>query len=161
METVECHYCGKKIEKYPSRIKERNFCSTDCHTNWNTGSNNPSWNGGQETVSCEQCGDSFEKWPSEPYRFCSIKCKIEDERLDVEVVPDKYFYNSQGWYDKRSEIRERDDNMCQWCGGTENLHVHHLRPMSLGGDELDEKNLVTLCQRCHSWAHKAIDYGRI
>jgi 5-methylcytosine-specific restriction endonuclease McrA len=61
----------------------------------------------------------------------------------------------------REDIRKRDNNTCQWCGnsGTDiSLHVHHLRPIEFGGDKYNESNLVTLCNRCHGWAHKAITF---
>lgn len=46
------------------------------------------------------------------------------------------------------------ENKCQWCGGTENLEVHHMQPFHLHPElELDPKNLITLCEKagleCH------------
>jgi Restriction endonuclease len=63
------------------------------------------------------------------------------------------FYNSQYWKDIAHEIRIRDDFTCQSCGihgpsdGVE-LHVHHIKPRCLDGDERDS-NLITLCKDCH------------
>jgi 5-methylcytosine-specific restriction endonuclease McrA len=52
----------------------------------------------------------------------------------------------------RKKIKERDGNRCQRCGtagSAENrLEVHHRRRVADGGGH-DERNLVTLCQRCH------------
>ncbi|PVX61216.1 HNH endonuclease [Paraburkholderia unamae] len=37
--------------------------------------------------------------------------------------------------------------VCEVCGGSENLEVHHIRPFHLHPDlELDPKNLITLCE---------------
>lgn len=43
---------------------------------------------------------------------------------------------------------------CQYCGGTEKLQVHHIRPFHLHPElELDPNNLITLCEApgkdCH------------
>ena len=73
-----------------------------------------------------------------------------------------------GWTEARERVRRRDD-VCQHCGhdGTERaLDVHHIVPVRLfretEGVALetahDERNLVLLCKRCHSWAeHGHID----
>jgi hypothetical protein len=48
--------------------------------------------------------------------------------------------------------------VCEVCGGSEKLEVHHRRPFHLHPDlELDPANLVTLCEskksgvNCHLW----------
>lgn len=39
---------------------------------------------------------------------------------------------------------------CQVCGGTDELNVHHIHPVHLHPDrELDETNLITLCEGSH------------
>jgi 5-methylcytosine-specific restriction endonuclease McrA len=40
---------------------------------------------------------------------------------------------------------------CAACGKTDgDMEVHHIRPISRGGDELDPRNLITLCaDPCH------------
>ena len=51
----------------------------------------------------------------------------------------------------RKRVRERDGNRCGRCGcpsGESRLVVDHVLPASRGGPH-DERNLVTLCQRCH------------
>lgn len=60
--------------------------------------------------------------------------------------------------DKRLKI---DDHTCQLCGnegpkagGVAALEVHHKQPEPAKGDRHDIKNLITLCEGCHSWAHK-------
>lgn len=44
--------------------------------------------------------------------------------------------------------------MCQMCGGTEKLQVHHIHPFHLHPElELEQQNLITLCEKrghdCH------------
>ncbi len=57
--------------------------------------------------------------------------------------------------------------MCQCCGGTKNLNVHHIEPFHINPErELDPTNLITLCEdgvggtNCHllvghggNWKH--------
>jgi len=36
---------------------------------------------------------------------------------------------------------------CQWCGGVNNLQVHHIAPFHIRPDlELYDENLITLCE---------------
>lgn len=41
-----------------------------------------------------------------------------------------------------------DDSCCSKCGCKENLELHHMFPVSLGGDNND-CNLLVLCHECH------------
>jgi len=52
---------------------------------------------------------------------------------------------------KRDRIIERDGK-CRRCGCSEQLRVHHIVPIALGGESGSE-NLVTLCEECHQDAH--------
>lgn len=51
----------------------------------------------------------------------------------------------------RQEIRNRDGNECLRCGSTENLEIHHIRPVTHGGGD-EKDNLATLCADCHKEA---------
>lgn len=57
---------------------------------------------------------------------------------------------SSQWIRVKREHLVRE-NRCQWCGGIEDLRVHHIMPVHLYPElELDEKNLITLCgDGCH------------
>lgn len=52
-----------------------------------------------------------------------------------------------------AQIRKRDGDRCARCGATSPLHVHHRIRRSQGGRN-DSSNLVTLCEPCHTWAHR-------
>lgn len=42
--------------------------------------------------------------------------------------------------------------VCAACGRDEHLEVHHRKPFHTNPDlEMDEKNLITLCRRCHEF----------
>lgn len=54
---------------------------------------------------------------------------------------------------RREVILHRDNYTCQCCGKKhERLEVHHIIFRSLGGTD-DEKNLITLCEKCHKAVH--------
>ena len=38
---------------------------------------------------------------------------------------------------------------CAACGTEEHVEAHHIQPIHLGGAELDQKNLITLCRTHH------------
>ena len=45
-------------------------------------------------------------------------------------------------------ILARDGRKCRSCGSRRHLTFHHIIPREDGG-KTDERNLVTLCNRCH------------
>jgi hypothetical protein len=56
------------------------------------------------------------------------------------------------WEEVRQVVLKRDGYQCGNCGSTENLHVHHIVPLSLGGSN-ELGNLRTLCKTCHAKLH--------
>lgn len=64
------------------------------------------------------------------------------------------FQGKAGWKNTRStkwaSVRKvflRTNNKCAVCGGTKKLEVHHKKPFHKHPElELDEKNLITLCE---------------
>lgn len=51
----------------------------------------------------------------------------------------------------RFEVFKRDGFTCQYCGATPPsvvLHVDHIQPVKLGGDN-SQDNLITACERCN------------
>jgi 5-methylcytosine-specific restriction endonuclease McrA len=56
------------------------------------------------------------------------------------------------------ELYRQEHPTCELCGssdpsGANRGGVHHIEPRSRGGGDLPE-NLITLCGRCHSAAHR-------
>lgn len=82
MAVVTCAQCGVDIQRRPSAIGERNFCSRKCrgyfYRGWFQGSSSPTWKGGRITSTCPICGKSFQVYESqrkdEPRRCCSLAC---------------------------------------------------------------------------------------
>jgi len=58
----------------------------------------------------------------------------------------------------RREVLERDGRRCQICGKSENLHVHHIQALGMGGSEERDvaENMITLCAECHDKVHAGI-----
>lgn len=56
------------------------------------------------------------------------------------------------WFDLRRRVLRRDNHQCRNCGISSNLCVHHIVPVSEGGNET-LSNLATLCRECHRRAH--------
>jgi 5-methylcytosine-specific restriction enzyme A len=57
------------------------------------------------------------------------------------------------WRVARTAARQRDGNRCRRCGGTQRLQVHHVTPISEGGERYALDNLITLCSSCHAQQH--------
>lgn len=52
---------------------------------------------------------------------------------------------------EQQEIRKqiiKEDSCCSRCGSKENLELHHMIPLAIGGDN-DNRNLTILCKHCH------------
>jgi len=82
-----------------------------------------------------------------------------------DYVSDDEFYQSEAWVEIRRDILERDSYSCRTCGTMEELSVHHIVPRKykyiVDFDIDDERNLMTLCWRCHGMADRKVDiFGR-
>lgn len=67
-------------------------------------------------------------------------------------------YARSFWKEIAKEILERDGYKCVRCGalhsGKNKLHAHHLKSWAGHKDDRFElANIITVCQRCHSWIH--------
>ncbi|HAN09373.1 MAG TPA: HNH endonuclease [Clostridiales bacterium] len=68
------------------------------------------------------------------------------------------FYKSTKWIHKREKILRRDKYECQECkryGKTiEAKTVHHIHPLEIRPEMgLINKNLISLCNKCHEGMH--------
>ena len=70
----------------------------------------------------------------------------------------KRFYQSGEWRKMSRRIRERDGWLCTLCRPRTVAArlVHHVRPLSAGGDPLSESNLTSLCAEHHREAHGVV-----
>lgn len=85
--------------------------------------------------------------------FDTQKLKAIEEGRPVPVGIEYQQGEQYGFDDVRNAVFTRDDHRCVCCGrGIEDgaiLHVHHLKYRSLGGTNR-MRNLVTVCERCHT-----------
>ena len=67
--------------------------------------------------------------------------------------------NSARWHRVRRVVLDRDSWRCVQCGRAGMLQVDHVKPLSQGGEPWDEKNLQSLCKKCH-WTKTGLENGR-
>lgn len=108
--------------------------------------------------SCQYCGRIHDS-----KLICAEKKVMLDKRKKKRFSAKDKFRSAGDWQDKRSEIRQRDKNLCQVCirnlyGTVEqfnysNLSVHHAIPLEQDYHKrLDNDNLITLCEKHHEMA---------
>lgn len=179
LQTYDCHQCGADVEKYPSHVVGRVFCSSGCRSAWMsglTGEDSHRWN--RINVPCDYCGADMSRRPSRVARhdslFCSDDCRhaFHGEAVSGDGNPNyrhggsKTFQYGSNWEDVRAAIITRDDETCQMCGLSQaehyeeyggDLHVHHKTPLvefDNCADANDYGNLIALCVTCHGIAEQ-------
>ncbi len=96
---------------------------------------------------CLWCGE-----PSPRESFCSDSCQdrfmswLQTEPASLRGVLPPF------WNIIRRSALQRDGYRCQVCGGGTDLSVHHVIPLSAGGDSTPG-NLRVLCRSCHQREH--------
>jgi 5-methylcytosine-specific restriction endonuclease McrA len=109
----------------------------------------------------------YDYWKSNHESYYNQHPKLieEQNRLQVKMLEEEkirkecYDYwpgYPPDWEERKKEIHERDNNMCQKCGAIYdgigiselNLHAHHKKKWTEGGSHKAE-NLTTLCRSCH------------
>lgn len=110
---VECAWCGKSDQEYPSQIRGNFFCDRVCKGKYRSenyiGENSSNWKGGKVTVSCSYCGEPKQIFQSEASdhddHFCDNQCKGKwrSENMTKSHHP--------RWTGDSVEVN------CEWCGG--------------------------------------------
>lgn len=97
---------------------------------------------------CRWCEEMTES--SRPY--CSDRCEdrfltwLRNEPSAIRGARPPF------WNIIRQLALERDGRHCTVCGSSSDLSVHHIIPLSLGGDSTLD-NLRVLCHACHQKEH--------
>ena len=82
------------------------------------------------------------------------------EEKTIELDTYKQLLHTQEWKTKRTEILEKHNYRCDWCGTTENLQVHHKKYLKYPNGQLvkpweyDDDTFMCLCDNCHKKYHK-------
>jgi 5-methylcytosine-specific restriction endonuclease McrA len=121
-------------------------------------------------VTCAGCLTKFSTKKIEKYRkkvWCGsevckqhIDSKIKHKNYKIKVKKiNKGTYRNGVNPGLRKDILIRDNHTCRMCfsyhydDGHSNMQVHHITPVSYGGDD-SCINLITLCHSCHKEVHQ-------
>ena len=79
---------------------------------------------------------------------------MNDYKTYKKIVYENYI-TSEKWRRKRLQRLKLDNYRCNKCGCKDitQLHVHHKTYKNLGNENV-EKDLITLCQKCHTKLHQ-------
>ena len=88
--------------------------------------------------------------------YCSKICKTRahSARRSKHRIQHGRKYCSTAAY--RNIILSMFDTQCTQCDSTKNLHIHHIIPRYLGGQDIIS-NITILCGTCHIKLHKEYD----
>lgn len=168
----KCHSCGEEMKITKSR-KERTdkvFCSMSCRNKSYKGEGNPFYGKTHENLS-EKMPSGEDHWSYGTTISEENKKKLSEQRKGKNNPmygvrgsdapaweggnPDSQSWRrTADWYEVREEAIKRDNKCCEDCGASEDLHVHHIKPVSEGGKKFDISNLITLCKEHHYDRHR-------
>lgn len=84
--------------------------------------------------------------------FIIIKNRLDKTNTSYWNFEDRRSSKYKIW---KRNVLKRDNYICQKCGNTNNLVVHHIKPFATDKEaRFDTNNGITLCQTCHKEAHK-------
>lgn len=76
------------------------------------------------------------------------------KKVNKKLTKYQVLLKDKRWFLKKHEILDRDNNECTMCYSARNLQVHHKKYMRGRMPwEYDNKDLITLCERCHANLH--------
>ena len=168
METVNCAWCGERLERVAAEVEanENHFCNLDtCKARYQSGPysgiGNPNYKGG--TVFCSWCGDELDRDMNQIERsehfFCGHKdCKAKWQSKHVRGDDHPRWmggydgYYGPRWPEQRLKAVVRDQSRCQVCDATpleldSPLVVHHIQPMRLYKEEYDGNEVFDRANR--------------
>lgn len=98
-------------------------------------------------------------WPGCPEliqmskRYCEVHERLKNQQYDEERGNARSRGYTKQW-DKVSKAYREKFPLCQDCEAqgkvTPAIMVHHIKPVSEGGEWFDESNLRSLCASCHA-----------
>lgn len=166
----KCEICGTPGKRvYPrDKVPKHFFCSRECQNEWQkTRQDIVEKNKDPEFRKKVSAGLKRRKQLlGEHYHSDATKKKIgaatverwnsydrekKQKMLDVldQNAQERRTYGAYDYEWKQLSASIRKGNICHRCGSSEHLAVHHIIPVSYGGDR-SQKNLVPLCPGCHA-----------
>jgi hypothetical protein len=88
--------------------------------------------------------------------YCSERCKQECPIFHKRKWPEgfKKTTSREVQPELRQMVFERDNWECKKCGKTKSLQCHHIESVMQNPIESADADIcITLCKRCHKWAH--------
>ena len=108
---------------------------------------------------CMVCGNPL---PPRRQRYCSDLCRTKRWKdywtKKTEEGKKTSGYRPMTWGYIRDE-KLRLSRVCERCGSKDELEVHHIIPLKLGGSN-ELSNLRTLCMPCHGSEHPGKPKGK-
>lgn len=94
---------------------------------------------------CINCQTEF-KHTGKNHKYCSTSCSSKFRRKRR---------GTTGAQEYKAIVLSVFNNMCDFCGGDEELLIHHLIPKSKGGKD-HIANIIVLCRQCHLNLHNHV-----
>lgn len=163
-----CLICKTEFLHYGERI----LCSQECMAKYfsivRIGENNPAAKACiKETKTCLYCKNPFTfnrrgLHAGQTRTFCSLACAHSKDVKGLNLGQRKSPYPRE-WRKTKEIIRKRDGGLCALCGldQKEQPHKHAVHHIDYNTQNLDHKNLITLCQVCHNTTHNGRTFWEI
>ena len=104
--------------------------------------------GDEISKKCEVCGREFTTTKKQQI-YCSLTCRRKPRTTGIGLIKKP----------AREYFCEKHSFTCQKCGSVgdnSDLHVHHITPLCLGGENIED-NLTVLCADCHRKEHAILN----
>jgi len=153
--------CSNAVSKTWKR--RHDIPTVSSHKSRGTGEDSHSYNPDVHfDVICENCDKEItirrQRYERGDNYFCTPECH-HNWRSENWVGENNPLYKGgpinygKGWNRQKEKRLETDNHECQCCGQTEDLEVHHIRPVRSFDNPEDahyQENLITLCLDCHT-----------
>lgn len=90
--------------------------------------------------------------------FKQLSSSLFSLKENAARIYDYFLTYPPDWDERRKQVVERDGDQCSNCGNGSHLHLHHVAPLSKGGNS-KIVNLKLLCEYCHSKKHGGRDFS--
>ena len=84
--------------------------------------------------------------------------ELLDDPMFMSAESKREYLKSEDWERKHLIITFLKGYVCECCGSTHHLELHHIRYDNLGNEEVED--LMYLCRSCHQLMHDTLGYDR-